>query len=127
MLEERDRMTEGMMQERRRFVRVSSDLPVQLKSFPQTYPLKMHNSLCQDISEGGVKLASFYFHPIRSKVIVEIFLSETVEPVKAIGRVVWIEQFPYQDRYRLGLEFADINEDGKVHLKEIISNTLTTT
>ena len=116
---------QGFNVERRRFVRVASDLPVQLKRLPQDFPTSINNSLAQDISEGGLRISSFYFYPVNSKVTLEVFMRQGTEPVKAVGKVVWVEQLPYQERYRVGLEFSDINEDGRAHLKEVITNIQT--
>ena len=110
-----------MVRERRKFVRVSSDYPVQLKHVPQNYPIQVHNSMSQDISEGGLQLSSFYFYPVHCKMTFEIFVSQDTEPISGVGRVVWVEQLPYQDRYKVGIEFSELNDDHRTHLRQVIS------
>lgn len=114
-------MTEKLAPERRRFVRVSADLPVKLKQIPQNNPVQIQNAISCDISEGGVQVWSFYFYPVQSRQMLEILLSPDTEPVRSVGTVVWIRQLPYQDRYKLGIEFSEMNEDGRLNLRELIA------
>ncbi|MBU4305497.1 MAG: PilZ domain-containing protein [Candidatus Omnitrophica bacterium] len=109
--------------ERRRFLRLNSDCPVQLKQMPQNYPVQIHNSISEDISEGGLQLSSFYFYPVHCKLLVELFVSQEAEPIKVVGRVVWVEQMPYQERYKVGIEFSDLNEESRVYLRQVISDS----
>ena len=112
----------GSYSDRRKFVRVVSDLPVQMREM-NDFSNTIHNSLSHDISEGGVRISSFYFYPVNTKVKLELFLSQSLEPVKATARIVWIEQFSYQERYEIGLQFSDINEDGRYNLQDTIANS----
>ncbi len=114
------RLSEGFGQERRKFVRINSDLPVELKELPAYHPINLRNLMSLDISEGGLKLSAFYFYPVNSRLIIQVFLSPKMEPVKAVGKVSWVEQVPYQDRYKIGVEFSDITEEGRYNLRNII-------
>jgi c-di-GMP-binding flagellar brake protein YcgR len=111
-----------LVRERRRFVRVASDHPVQLKQVPNNYPIQVHNAMSQDISEGGIQLSSFYFYPVHSRMAFDIFLSRDSEPVQGVGRVVWIEQLPFQERYKVGFEFSELNDDSLTHLQRVIAD-----
>ncbi|MBI4845923.1 MAG: PilZ domain-containing protein [Candidatus Omnitrophica bacterium] len=111
------------VRERRRFVRVSSGCPVQIKQVPDSSPIRIHNSMLADISEGGLQLFSFYFYPVRCKFMVEVFLSPITESLKTLAKVVWIEQMPFQERYRVGIEFSNLNEAGRSSLRQMIGQS----
>jgi len=115
---------EGAVSNRRRFTRIGSDCQVQLKQLPKNFPGQIHNTLSKDISEGGLQLSSFYFYPVNSRILMEVYLSGDSEPVKTVGKVVWVEQLPYQDRYKVGIEFSDLDEEGRGHLRQVISKSL---
>ena len=109
---------------RRKFPRVLSDFPIQLQPVPQTNPGHIYNSLSQDVSEGGLSISSFNFHPVNSRFAVEMFVAEDCEPVRSLGRVVWIRQLPYQDSYKVGIEFTDFNEEQRDVLIDVMSANL---
>lgn len=77
--------------------------------------------MTHDCSESGIQLSSFYFYPVNSKMILEIFPSNDTEPIITLGRVVWVEQVPCQEKYKIGIEFSEMNIESRVHLKEIIT------
>lgn len=108
--------------ERRKFARVQSDFPVQQRLMPQGNTQRIHNSISNDLSEGGIQLSSFYFYPVNSKIMIEVFLAWDEEPVHATGKVIWIEQIPHQERYRIGVEFSDLNEDNRSYLHRLIKD-----
>jgi len=106
--------------ERRECLRKNSDFPVQLRQMPQKSVGIIHNSMTRDFSESGIQLSSFYFYPVNSRMVLEIFPTQDMEPIMTVGRVVWVEQVPYQDRYKIGIEFSDMNDESRVYLKQII-------
>ena len=110
--------------DRRKFCRVLSDFPIQLQPVPQSRPGKIFNSLTQDVSEGGMKVSSFNFHPVNSRFMLEMLVSDDVEPIRSVGRVVWVEQLPYQDSFKLGIEFTDFSEEQKESLVDAIAKRL---
>lgn len=112
----------GSAKERRRYTRVESDFPVQLRHVQQYNPTQLHNSVSCDVSVGGMQVSSFYFYPIHCKMMVEVFTSEDKESIRGIGRIVWIEQLPYQERYKIGMEFFELSEDNKAQLRKTITN-----
>lgn len=110
------------LSERRKFVRVGSDFPVQLRYLKPEAPTQVHNSLSQDLSEGGLQISSFNFYPVHSKMMVELFLNIDSAPIKTVGKVVWVEQFPYQDLFKLGIEFSELSDINHTRLRECISH-----
>ncbi|MBU1087958.1 MAG: PilZ domain-containing protein [Candidatus Omnitrophica bacterium] len=114
----------GAVSERRKFVRVYSDFPVQLRYMKPNAPIQVHNSLSQDLSEGGMQLSSFYFYPVHSKMMVELFLNKDVAPIKTVGKVVWVEQLPYQDIFKVGIKFSELSDFNQTCLRELIINKI---
>ena len=110
----------GAERERRECLRKNSDFPVQLRQMLQENRVTIHNTLTHDFSESGIQLSSFYFYPVNSRMILEIFPAHDMEPIMTVGRVVWVEQIPYQEKYKIGIEFSDMNDESRVHLKQIV-------
>jgi len=104
---------------RRRFPRLTKDVSVQLKQVPDNYSVKIHNSILRDISEGGLQISSFYFYPVNFRMPVEVSMSPDRPPVQGVGRVVWVEQLPYQERYKVGIEFTELNEHSRRQLRDM--------
>jgi len=114
----------GPVSERRKFVRMGSDFPVQLRHIKPNAPMQVHNSLSQDLSEGGIQVSSFYFYPVHSKMMVELFLNTDAASVKTIGKVVWVEQIPYQDVFKVGIEFSGLSAFNQSCLRALISEKM---
>jgi len=114
----------GVVGERRTFVRVNSEFPVQLRPMHHDNPIQIHNSMSQDLSEGGMQISSFYFYPVHAKLMLELYLAIDSEPIITVGKVVWVEQVPYQDRYRVGIEFSGIEDENKTSLRHIIDENI---
>jgi len=108
------------VRERRKFARIKSDFPVQQRLMPQGNSQRIHNSISKDLSEGGIQLSSFYFYPVNTRIMLDVFLACDEEPVHATGKVVWIEQIPYQERYKIGVQFSDVNEDSRQYLHRLM-------
>jgi Tfp pilus assembly protein PilZ len=65
--------------------------------------------LACDISESGLRINLNDFVPLDEEVNFQIQL-ETDEPfIDVTGRVVWVHQVPFSERYQVGVEFM---EDG---------------
>ncbi len=111
------------VKERREFLRKDSDFPVQLRQMPQKSAGIIHYSMINDFSESGIQLSSFYFYPVNSKMILEIFPSHDMEPIITVGRVVWIEQVSHQEKYKVGIEFSEMNHERRVYLKQMITGS----
>ncbi len=107
--------------DRRRSKRVNTDFPVHLKQMPGESGT-IHNSLSIDMSEQGLQLTSFYFYPVNSQLLVEVMPAPRQEIMKMSARVVWVTQLPYQERYKLGVEFSDINPEQQLELRQIVNS-----
>jgi len=108
--------------DRRRHRRINCNFPVQLKQLSQSSTSQIHNSVSKDVSESGMQILSFYFYSVKHKIMLDLKLSEDSAPVRSLGRVIWISQIPYQEQYRIGIEFDELNEDYTMHLKRVLSD-----
>lgn len=108
--------------DRRRHKRMNYNFPVQLQQLPQSSSAQIHNSISKDISEAGLQISSFYFYPVEHKMMLDLKLSEDSAPVRSLGRVIWISQIPYQEQYRIGIKFDELNEDCRLNLKRALSD-----
>ncbi len=59
-----------------------------------------------DISEGGVRIQFNDFVPINTEMVLQMKLSNIPKVIDVTGRVVWLQQVPYSDRYQIGLQFT---------------------
>ena len=114
----------GVVSERRKFVRVDSDFPVQLRYMKPDASMQVYNSLSQDLSEGGIQISSFYFYPVHSRMMVELYLNMYLVPVKTVGKVVWIKQLAYQDNFKVGIKFSDLSVFNQSYLCKLISDKI---
>ena len=56
--------------------------------------------------------------------MLEASLSPQTEPVNLVGRVVWIEQIAYQDRFNLGIEIPEISDDIRIQFQKTIDSAI---
>jgi c-di-GMP-binding flagellar brake protein YcgR len=87
------------------------------------YLSEVRNSATRNISGGGICFETEIYIPPNS--ILEVQVNKTIDdklgialPIHADAKVTWIKQIK-TGRYRLGLQFTDINEG---HQEEIIKN-----
>ena len=89
--------------DRRRHRRVEFREPVQ-------YQLPSQNNyggcLAADISAGGIRINFNDFVPLNAELVFQVFLN-AVKSIRCVGRVVWVQKFPFSDRYQVGVQFRD--------------------
>ncbi len=106
------------MEERRKDHRIEWREPVeyQLNEDPRS-----GGCLACDLSEGGLKMNSSQFLPLNSRMRVNLrVMAETI--INLPGKVVWVQQLPYSERYQVGVEFAeeDLNPKAKEEIRQYI-------
>ena len=62
--------------------------------------------LACDLSEGGIKINFNEFVPLNSEIELTLRLKGQPDVLMLLGRVAWVKQVPFSDRYQLGLEFS---------------------
>ncbi len=112
------------MIEKRRFTRIDYECAVQLKELSLSAQNLLKNSFSKNISQQGLQIISFDFYPVNEKVKIEIFSSKYSSMLQVIGRVVWVTQFPYQRKYRVGIELVDISKAVYRKIKDLIEAKL---
>ena len=89
--------------EKRQFERFKFKEPVRVQ-FKD--PAKYQGSLSRNMSQGGVQLTVDEFIGLNEELSLNI-QSEKEIAQQRLGRVVWVEQIPHMDRYRVGIQFSD--------------------
>lgn len=88
--------------EKRRSHRVRFSEPVQYRIKDSA---RTGGCLACDIGEGGMKLNLEEFIPINSEISLHAKLKDSPRAVDVVGRVAWLQQIPYSDRYHVGIQF----------------------
>ena len=114
----------GVLQpERRSFVRVPLDAAVRAEPIPQS-PNRVLQLISEDLSEGGARLSSPEFLPVDSRVLMDLDPPRPDEPIRAMGRVVWVERVPYAAQWRVGLEFDELSQSTRAQLRRVVVRQL---
>jgi len=102
-------------EEKRAFPRIKTHAPVrfQVRGKPE-----YNNTLCNDISAGGIRLTSSKFIPASEVLMLEISLLERV--LKPIGKVVWLSALPHSDSAQMGIQFVEFDSNEKNYLADFI-------
>lgn len=80
---------------------------------------EFHNSLCENISLGGLSFVGNKFIVPKTPVMLEVnVLSRILHPV---GQVVWSQPLPHSNRNRLGIEFLELDPQENNFLKDFIN------
>lgn len=108
--------------DRRRYVRVESAVPLQYKKLKQLSEGTI-GAITQNVSEGGVRFIANEFLPLASRLVVEVFLPAQPRPIKAISKVAWIRKAPANDQYIIGNQFLDVGRDDKGQLLKYVKKT----
>jgi c-di-GMP-binding flagellar brake protein YcgR len=115
-----------MGEERRRYQRIESNLPLQYKNLRKVGESST-GSLTRDLSAGGVRFRTSEFISLACRLVVEINLPTVNKPIKAISKVAWIKRVPSSDSYELGNQFLEITKEDKSHINTFVNNLLTKT
>lgn len=113
------------MQEKRRYKRVESNLPLQYKNLRKNSELPT-GSLAKNLSEGGVSFKSNEFISLACRLVVEISIPSIPKPIKAISKVAWIRKLPAGDQYELGNQFLDMAKEDKQHIINFVNKAFNT-
>ncbi|MGE4357147.1 MAG: PilZ domain-containing protein [Candidatus Omnitrophota bacterium] len=107
------------LENRRRYKRINFDTSV---TYQTTGNRRINYTLAKDISEGGMGILLEEFVPKDTEIILEFSLKKNSNPIRSKARVVWIQKFPYIERYRAGLEFKEIEDLQRANIKRFINN-----
>jgi len=101
-------MMHDLSAEKRQSARTACDALIAAQPIPQTIATDRWHWLAQDISERGMRLTAEDCVPVGSRVLMSVDAELPAEPIRLVGTVVWVSQLPYQNRWSVGVEFADL-------------------
>ena len=108
------------MDDKRLYLRQECRFPLQIKALSIDGTQFMRNSFSNNISEIGLGITSFDFFAVNEKVHLQVFSSAWAHLLEIIGKVIWIKIVPFQDRFKIGIEFVDSSESLKQKIKNIM-------
>lgn len=103
------------MEENRRFPRVEIHVPLhyQVRGAPE-----FNNAITNNISMGGLGFVNEEFIAPKNDLILEINILSHL--LNSIGKVVWSSPLLHSNRYRVGVEFLELDEKEKNYLQDYI-------
>jgi Tfp pilus assembly protein PilZ len=112
--------------DRRNHERVSWDCHARLMQLgsdagsgaPGMYPV-----LGRNISEGGLQVWADRLFAVRSRLLVEMEAPEVPEGIQAVGSVVWVAPSTAEERWLLGIEFADVGDTALARIRSLVQPT----
>lgn len=110
-----------MEDERRKFARLSVLADIILKK-RELAPEEII-SLTRNISKGGI--CFIVYEPVEESQIIDLTIYLPGEaPIKAVGKVAWVNEFTIGDterkRYDVGLEFIEISDKDKALIDKYV-------
>lgn len=109
------------MEERRENPRVGISFPVECKKLPSR---GYFYTVCKDLSMVGIKIVINDFIPKDSLLKLQVNLVDSVVDLKA--RLVWCNKERMSERYSAGLEFIEVNKEGKQSLATFLGKIFAT-
>ncbi len=100
-------------EERRKSERIQSRWPLRYQFKGQS---EFYDTVTRDISEGGLRFITNQFLPNFSEVMLEVSLQPSMQPVRALAKVAWIQKLRHSDQYHVGAQFTEINNGHKKDL-----------
>jgi hypothetical protein len=105
---------------RRRRVRVRWNTPAKAELLPRRLADQPVVLLVEDLAEGGMRASSPIFVPLGARLLIELGPDADGQPVRTIGTVVWERQLPDQDRWTLGMAFAEASASEQARLRGLL-------
>ena len=113
---------ESSVEDKRRFKRVESVLPVQFRNLRKSAE-PVSGTLSHNLSEGGVCFMTKEFISLACRLVVEISLPALPKPIKAISKIAWIRKIPTNNQYMLGNQFLEMSKEDKAHVMNFVNNS----
>ncbi|HOW36020.1 MAG TPA: PilZ domain-containing protein [Candidatus Omnitrophota bacterium] len=105
--------------EKRHFLRARYNEPVRYHFRDSG---KFGGCVARDISEGGIRLDLDDFVPLNSEMILQMKFHDSPMTTDVKGRVVWLQQVPYSDRYHVGFQFVETNPLAKEGIRNYVKS-----
>ena len=118
-----DQRSVNPMDERRRYPRAETNLPVSYKNLRSAGQAPV-GSTTRDLSEGGARFKTSEFISLACRLVLEISIPTSPKPIKAISKVAWIRKSPSGDKYELGNQFLEITKEDKANIMSFVSQAM---
>ena len=111
-------VAEDLRQDKRRDARLNIDLAVSFrhKDSPQAF-----RSVIKHLSNRGLKLIVDNCLPKGSSLLLGLGLKELPQILNISGRVAWVKNLGFSNRYHIGVEFLDLNKETKGVLEQYLN------
>ena len=93
-------------EEKRKFRRVDFREPI---NYQFSAGKDFGGCLSCDLSKGGIRVSFNGFIPLGTEVTINIKLPQAPGFINIRGKVAWVRQLPFSDRYQVGLKFEESN------------------
>jgi len=103
------------LQEKRRFPRIKLNTPLRYQTRGIS---EYNNTLCEDISLGGIRFINDKF--IRPDASLDLEINVLNRALNPIGRVAWSQPVAHSDRYQVGVEFLEFEPKERNYLSDYI-------
>ncbi len=118
-----DAKSGNRVDERRRYPRAETNLPISYKNLRSVGEAPVSSST-RDISEGGARFKTNEFISLACRLVLEISIPTSPKPVKAISKVAWIKKLPTGDNYEIGNHFLEITKEDKSRIMDYMNNAV---
>ncbi len=108
-----------MQNSKRRLRRYNLEVPV--KYYVRGNQAALGTVTSDDISAGGVGITGDVFIPPATNLMIEFMLAKRC--VCSIGKVAWVNVSSRSSRYRMGVEFLEMNPLDREYLKKYLSGS----
>lgn len=109
-----------MWKEKRRHTRLTLSLPVNYEVL-ETDKKEISDTICKDISEGGIKLMLKKFYPPKTKFLLKINLEGVNKIIETMAETAWSFNMHLSNMYHSGLCFVNLDTSQQKNLKEYIA------
>lgn len=107
--------------DKRRRQRVIYRDPVQARLIGVPKTTQRWALLGGDLSENGLMLKSPELFPVRSRLLLWIDVAEVGEPIRIVGRVIWVARDDRQERFRMGVQFETPSNLARAQLQQLVA------
>lgn len=111
------------MSDKRLYIRQECTYPLQIKALTMDGTQFIRNSFSNNISEIALGITSFDFFAVNEKVHLQLFSSTWAHLLEIIGRVIWIKRVPFQEHFKIGIEFINTSEGLKQKILTIMNRS----
>ena len=110
------------MEERRKFKRVKTHIPVKYRKLRDGAGSAGLGSLSKDLSQGGVYFRTGEFISMACRLILEVDIPMLTRPIKAISKVAWIRKTDTGEDYEIGNQFLEISKKDRELISEYVES-----